>query len=826
MRYVCPMHAFLLDLRIAVRGYLAAPLFTIVVLSILGLAIGANSAIFGVVNAVLLRPLDYPRASALVALSQRDRVTGRRRSISPPNYFDLKEQAGSFAGVAAYWSPSVSLSGDGGDPEKVQAATCSYDLFSVLGVRPLIGRALTAADDEPGASRVAVLGHGLWKRRFGGDPHAIGRDTMLDGVPTLIVGVMPPAFDFPVGGTELWVPLRLSRTQPPNRAIPPDKYRQYRILSVVARLQPEVSVDRARLETSAIAAQLELAYPDANRHADLAVVPLQDTDVAAARPALLLLLAAVGCVLLIACANVGSLLLLRAARRTREITIRMALGADRGRLVRQMLTESLVLAVGGGSVGLVVSAWALDLLLRFAPAGIPRLDRVRMDGAAVGFTFLIAIVAGVMFGLAPAFQIRAHRLQDALLASGRGLVTGAHQRARQMLTVAEIALSLMLLVGAMLLIQSFARMQRVDAGFRSSFVLTVERIELPRSRASAEASARFFDGLVAKLREIPGVESAAVTLGLPLDPHARFFVDESTFSIAGEAPLPPAQRPAAPIHVVGPDYFATIGVPLRHGRAFSERDRAASPGVVIINETMAQRFWPNQNPIGRRLTHDLSIVPGQQTTREIVGVVGDMRHFGLAQPSEPQMFVPHAQMPWPSMAVVIRTPLDAAHVSAAVRQAVWSVDDTIPVPPLRPMEDAFAEAVGQPRFRAWLLGLFAATAILLAMTGLYGTMAYAVQMRTREIGLRIALGATPRQATSRLLRNGLTLTGLGIAIGLAGSVAVARALSSLLFGIGATDPATFIAVPAVLVAVAWLACYLPARRARHLDPIRAINSDA
>jgi putative ABC transport system permease protein len=822
---VALMSTFLQDVRIAVRGYLAKPLFTVVVLSILGLAIGANSAIFSVVNAVLLRPLEYPRASALVNVAQRDRATGRRRSLSPPNYFDLKAQARGFAGVAAYWSPSVNLSGNGGEPEKVQAATCSYDLFSVLAVQPILGRPLTAEDDVPGARAVAILGHGLWQRRFGGDPGIVGRETMLDGAPTLIVGVMPAAFDFPVAGTELWVPLRLSRTQPPNRAIPAEKYRQYRILGVVARLNPGVALEQARLELSGIATQLEADYPDANRNTTLAVTPLQETVVAAARPALLILLAAVGCVLLIACANVGSLLLVRAAGRSREITIRMALGADRGRLIRQMLTESLVLAVAGGAVGLVISAWALDLLLRFAPEGIPRLGRVRMDGTAVAFTFGIAIAAGIMFGLAPAFQIRASRLQDALLSSGRGLMTGAHQRLRQALTVAEIALSLMLLVGAMLLIQSFARVQRVDVGFRASSVLTVPRIELPRSRASAEASAAFFEGLVARLREIPGVESAAVTLGLPLDPRARFFVDESSFSIAGETPVPLSQRPTAPIHVVGPDYFAAIGVPLRQGRAFSERDRAASPGVIIINEAMAQRFWPHQNPIGRRITHDLSIVPGQQTTREIVGVVGDVRHFGLEQPSEPQMFVPHAQMPWPSMAVVIRTPLDAARLGAAVRQAVWSVDDTIPVPPIRPMADALAGAVGQPKFRAWLLGLFAAMAMALAMTGLYGTMAYAAQQRTREIGLRIALGATPRQATALLLVNGLRLTALGTAIGLAGSVGVARALSSFLFGVGAADPATFVAVPAALAAVAWLACYLPARRARQLDPIRAINSE-
>jgi putative ABC transport system permease protein len=819
------MNSLLHDVRIAVRGYAAKPLFSVVVLTILGLAIGANSAIFSVVNAVLLRPLEYPDASELVSVSQRDRTTARQRSISPPNYFDLKQQARAFVGMAAYWSPSVNISGDGGDPEKILAATCSNDLFDVLGVRSTIGRTFAPDDDVPGARAVAVLGDGVWKRRFGSARDVVGRDIVLDGVPTLIVGVMPPAFDFPVAGTEIWVPLRLSRTQPPNRAIPAERYRQYRILSVVARLNRGTRIEEARRELAGIGAQLESAYSDANHNATLAVVPLQEIVVAAARPALLILFAAVGCVLLIACANVASLLLVRAAGRRREITIRMALGADRARLVRQMLTESLVLALAGAAVGLVVSAWALDLLLRFAPAGIPRLDRVHMDASAVGVTLLVAIVAGVLFGLAPAFQIRAHRLHEALLASGRGLVSSSHQRIRQALTIAEIALSLMLLVAAMLLIQSFARVQRVDAGFRASSVLTIERIELPRSRASAEASGAFFDRFLERLRAIPGVESSALTLGLPLDPRARFFVDESPFTIAGRSPVTAAQRPVAAIQVVSPDYFATIGVPLTQGRAFTNRDRSASTAVVIINETMARRFWPDENPIGRRITHELSIVPGQQTTRVIVGVVGDIRQFGLEQPSDSQMFVPHAQMPWPSMAVVIRTPLDAAHVSAAVREAVWSIDKSIPVPPLRRMDEMFAGAVGQPRFRAWLLGLFAATAMLMAITGLYATMAYAAQQRTREIGLRIALGATPVQATALLIRNGLTLTAIGTAIGLIGSVAVARALSSVLFGIGATDPATFIGVPVVLIAVAWLACYLPARQARRLDPLRAINAD-
>ncbi len=504
----------------------------------------------------------------------------------------------------------------------------------------------------------------------------------------------------------------------------------------------------------------------------------------------------------------------------------MALGADRARLARQMFTESLVLALAGGGIGLVVSAWLLDVLLRVAPPGIPRLEQVRIDAGVMAFTLLIATAAGLLFGLAPAFLVRSHRLHDALAASGRGLVAGSQQRARQALVVGEIALSLMLMIGATLLIQSFARMQRVDVGFRSAAVLTIDRVELPPGRTAAASSAAFFESLVQALRNVPGVEAAAVTLGLPLDPRASFFVDDSTFSIPGQAPVPAAERPSAPLHVVSSDYFAVIGVPLKAGRWFTERDGADTPGVVIINETMARRFWPNDNPIGRRIAHDLSIVPRQQTVREIVGVVGDVRHFAVERAAEPQMFVPHAQMPWPSMAVVLRSRLDAQALTREVRQTVWSLDGTIPVPPLRGLDDLFAEAVGQPRFRAWLLGLFGAMAVLLAMTGLYGTMAYSAQQHTPEIGLRMALGATPQQATARLLRNGLTIAALGMVLGLAGSFAVARALSTMLFGVGTSDPATFIAAPVLLVLLAALACYLPIRQARRLDPLKAINANS
>jgi putative ABC transport system permease protein len=393
------------------------------------------------------------------------------------------------------------------------------------------------------------------------------------------------------------------------------------------------------------------------------------------------------------------------------------------------------------------------------------------------------------------------------------------------LVVVEMALSLVLAIGAALLIQSFIRVQRVDAGFHTSSIVTIDRIELPRQRASATASAAFFDQLLTKIRAIPGVDEAGATLGLPLDPRAGFFVDESPFTIAGQPALPRAQRPSASLHVITAGFFSTIDVPLRRGRLFDQRDASSSPAVMIINEAMARRFWPKQNPIGQRITHELSIVPGQATTREIVGVVGDVRHFGLEQTSDAQMYIPHGQMPWPSMAVVVRSALDRQQIGEPIRRAVWSMDPTIPVPPLRTMDDVLAEAVGQPRFRAWLLGLFASIAVLLVSIGLYGTMAYAVQQRTREIGLRIALGATPRQAGALLLRGGIKLVLIGTALGVAVAAAVARLLSSLLYGVVATDPTTFVVFPIGLGAIGLLACYLPTLAARRIDPIHAINSD-
>jgi putative ABC transport system permease protein len=815
--------AFCYDLRYAVRGYLRTPWFTSVAVAILALGIGSTTAIFSVLDAVVLRALPYPHASDLVAVAEFRRETGAVLPMSPPNYFDFREQSRAFGGLAAYGTPSVTISGPGREPEKILAAACTSDLFAVLGVAPAFGSAFTAADTLPGAAPVTVISHGLWQRRFGGQPDIVGREILLDGTRTLVVGVMPPSFAFPAPGTDVWMPMRLSRTQPPNPGIPVSAYRGYRILSVIGRLRPGTSLDPARREAIRVGDILARDYPDANHNLTVRVTPYHDVVVGSARPALLVLFAAVACVLLIACANASSLILARAAARSRELAIRRAIGATRSRLAGQMLTESTVLAVAGGGVGLLIAAWTVDLFVRLAPAGIPRLAAAHVNGTSAMFAVAIATAAGVLFGVVPALHVRRVPEQDALAGAGRGSVTTANQRTRHTLVVAEVALSTMLIVGASLLIETFVRLSRVDTGFRTAAVVAVDRVELPRTRTSLARSGAFFDELLRRLRDTAGIDAAGATIGLPLDPRARFFVDESTFSIAGRPMQSAGQRPSAALHVVAGDYFAAAGIPLKRGRWFDARDRTGAPAVVLINEAMARRYWPNEDPLGRTLIHDLTILPGQSNTRQIVGIVGDVRHFGLEQSPEPQMFIPHLQMPWPSMALVLRTSLPRDRVDAIVRDAVHALEPAIPVPPARNLEQIVSDAIGQPRFRAWLVGLFAGAALLLAMVGLYGTIAFSIQQRTRELGLRMALGASPQHTTRLVVADGLKLATLGAALGIAGAIALTRLLAAMLFGVGVTDPATLATAAAGVMVVAGVACYLPARRVRQIEPLRALT---
>ena len=510
-------------------------------------------------------------------------------------------------------------------------------------------------------------------------------------------------------------------------------------------------------------------------------------------------------------------------RRDRENWRSDGRSGGRGRLVGQILTESIVLAAAGGAGALLFAAWALDLFVRLAPAGIPRLEDAHIDATVAAFAFAVAAAAGVLFGIAPALHVGRGVDHDLRRSAGRSMVTTANQRTRHAFVVVEVALSTLLLAGASLLIQSFVRLGQVDTGLRPAAVVSVDRIELPR-RALARSGA-FFEELLGRLRDTPGIDTAGATIGLPLDSRARFFVDDTTFSIARRPPVPVGQRPSAALHVVSAGYFSAAGIPLKRGRPFDARDRSDAPGVVVINEAMAKRYWPNEDPLGHTLTHDLTILPDQPATRQVVGIVGDVRHFGLESPSEPQMFIPHLQMPWPSMALVLRTALPLDRVDAIVRDAVHGLDATLPVPPARPLERLMSDALGQPRLRAWVVGVFAGAALLLAMVGVYGTIAFGIQQRTRELGLRMALGASPRQTMSLMLVSGLKLAGTGAAFGVVCAAAGTRVLATMLFGVGASDPATFVLAPLGVIIVAGIACYIPVRRIRRMEPLKALNDD-
>jgi predicted permease len=812
------------DIRHARRTYARSPRFAALVTLTLGFGVGAASAIFALVYAVVLRPLPFATSDRLVSISGQHRDSAQTTSVSPPDYFDLKEQGHVFAGLAAYWSPTVVVSPIGGTPDRVFATVCTPNLMEVLGVLPEMGRPFTAADGDAGTARVAIVSDALWRGRFGSDPSIVGRELLIDDARVQVVGVMPPGVDFPSRATELWMPLRLSRTEPPNPAIPPQRYRQYRILSIVGRLDPGVSLSTARAELTLVADRLERDHPDANRRMTLTVAGLHDALVGDVRPAMLVLFGAVACLLLVAVANVATMIAVRTSSRERELAVRLALGAGRGRVVRQLLVESALLACTGGAAGLALSYVFLPLVVRFAPAGIPRIETARIDAATVLFTVAAASFAGMVFGLAPAAQVGRRELGHALKAGTRSTTAAGRHRFRRLLVAAQVGVSMLLLVTAGLLVQSFLRLGAVDLGFRSAGVFTIERLEVDR-RATPAATAAFFDDVLKNIRAVRGVDAAGITLGVPLDARGRFFVDDTAFTIEPFVDVPQAERPNARIHVVSDGYFATLGISVIAGRSFADTDRRDAPAVVIVNKALADRYFPSGDAVGRTLTHELSIVPGQPVRRRIIGVVGDVRQFRLDEPFEPQIFVPHSQMPWPAMALVVRTSLPLDQLSATVRTAVWSRAPRMPVPIPSEMRQTFDAALGAPRLRAWLMSLFAVAAMMLSAMGLYGTVAFAIQQRRSELAIRLALGATPRQTCELLLREGVTLSLAGALSGVLAAVMLTRLLSSLLFGVGALDPATIAGVGVLLIGVSVAACYLPARSAASINPLSAINGD-
>jgi len=801
------METLIQDLRYAIRMLLKKPSFTIIVVLALGIGIGANTAIFSVVNAILLRPLPYKNFDRISMIWMSNPKLGVMEDWhSYPNYVDYKEQNQVFEDMAAFNTRSFNLTG-AGDPVRVVGVWNTASLFSVLGVDAAVGRTFTEDEQEPGKDMVVVLSNGLWRRNFGGDASVIGQQISLNGINRTVIGVMPPSFSFPEKTTEFWVPLTVT----PQRR----QARNSIAYKAVGRLKPEVTLAQAQADMAAIAKRLDDQYFQSDYGVNLRLIHDQETHTV--RSALLVLLGAVGFVLLIACANVANLLLARAAMREKEVAIRLALGARRWRIIRQLLTESVLLGVLGGAVGLLLAVWGLSALVALAPADIPRLDQTGIDARVLVFTLGISLVTGLVFGLVPALQASRPDVNDALKEGGRGSTGGGGARIRNLLVVSEIALSLVLLVGAGLLIRSFMRLQQFELGFNPEHLITM-RVQLPGSKYKERKQvADFFQQLFERIEGVPGVQSAGAisTIFLSDTPNS------TNFAIEGRPQATGAQSIEVPLDSVSAKYFKVMGIPLISGREFDDRDALGTPPVAIINETFANRFFPGEDPIGKRYVYGGPAPDNPWIT--IVGVVGDMRRTGFDRPVRPETFLPESQNPDNALTVVARTSADPASFAGMLRDQVWSIDRDQSVYDIKTMDQTLSEMLSQRRFNMLLLGVFASVALLLAALGIYGVISYSVSQRTHEIGIRMAMGAQTRDVVRLVVRHGLVLTGTGIGAGLIASFGLTRLMATLLYGVSATDPVTFLAIPLVLAGVALGACFVPARRASRVDPIEALR---
>ena len=797
------MNTLFQDIRYGLRLLLKNKSFAAVAILALALGVGANTAIFSLVNGVLLRPLPFPNAERIVYFEGKNPTQGINDSnISYPDFVDWSQQTNLFAAAAAFYTSSSNLAADGAEPERVPRAGVTSGFFSVLGVQPALGRAFVPEDDKPDTLTVAIISHGLWKRRFGSDPQIIGKQVQISARPITILGVMPQGFEFPEQ-TQIWTTSGVKMSE---------ENRDNRSWQAVARLNAGVDLKQAQSRISAINAQHAREFPDTNKGWDANLALLHERIVRDAKPSLLALLGAVGFVLLIACANVANLLLARGAARTKEIAVRAAMGASRSRVVRQMLTESLLLSAIGGIAGLLLSIWLTDVLLSIVPEGAPRMDQVGIDYRVLSFAFGISALTGILFGLVPALQASKLDVTSSLKEGGR---TGeGHRRtsARSVLLIGEVALSLMLLVGAGLLIKSFLRLQEVRPGFNPHNVL-IASVALPGAKYTEQQRPEFFRQLMERLQTAPGVQAAGGGVNLPLGASnygiGRAFIPEGR-------PLSVDDAVDSSFSTVTGDYFRALQIPLIAGRTFEVRDSADAPKVVVINESAAKRhFGSPAAALGKRL----SIWRDEKFMREIIGVVGDTKTSALDADSGAQIYVPHAQDPqWNFMALVIRTAGDPAVFANTLRHEVQALDKDQPIYSVRTMDDVVMNSLGARRVSMQLFAVFAGAALLLSAIGIYGVMAYSVTQRTHEIGIRMALGAQKSDVLGLVIRQGMTLTAIGVAVGLAGAFALTRLIANLLFGVAATDPATFVAIPLLLLFVALVACYLPARRAARLDP--------
>lgn len=811
------MKTFWQDLRFGVRVLTANLGFTLSAVVALALGIGANTAIFSIVNAVLLRPLPYAEPDRLMILWENNRKENKDRNmVSYPNFADWREQNQVFQETAAFTYWVFNLTGVD-EPERLRGVLCTANLFRTLGVEPMLGAGFNRDADQAGQDQVVVLSHNLWQRRFDGDRKIIGKQLSLSGKNYTVVGIAPADFKFPAEDAELWAPLSTATVE--ARFPQLMQKRSMHFLTGLARLRPGVQPGAAQAQMDIIAARLEAQYADSNAGFGISLIPLHKQLVGDARQTLLVLLGVVACVLLIASVNVANLLLVRAVARSKEIALRAALGASRLRIVRQLLTESILLSLLGGLCGLLLAYLSIKTFVRLAPTDIPRLSEAGLDARVLGFTLLIALLTGILFGLAPAIQSSRPDVNKWLKEGTRGTTGGGErQRMRNLLVVSEVALSLMLLIGAGLSIRGFLSLQRIDPGFDPQHVLTMRMLLPDNKYGQAEQIRQFSRRLTERVATLPRVQAASVSSTIPMSSvgHMRL-----NFQIEGRPTVNTSENPLALVNIITPDYFRVMGVPLNRGRLFTEQDKQDTPGVVIVNQTLARRLFPGEDPLGKRVITEDSR-EGQWLS--IVGVAGDVKYAGLSSSSGLEMYFPYAQKPQATMYLVIRAGgAEPQNLINPVRAALQEIDRDQPIFGIKTMEQVVGESIGQTRLLTLLLGLFASAALILAAVGIYGVVAYSVKQRTHEIGIRTALGAQRGDVLKLIMGQGMTLVLIGVAIGLAATFVGHRMLSDFLFGTSASDPLVFAGIAALLVAVALLACYLPARRALRVDPMEALR---
>jgi len=797
---------------------LKRPGFTVIVVLTLALGIGANTTIFSAIDAVLLNPLPYKDPERLVVIWETNKQLGPemwdRNEAAIGNFLDWRANNKSFDQLGALFDTSMNLTGVG-EPQRIRSFVVTTNFFQVLGVQPLLGRSFLPESEAPGSPFTAIISHELWHRQFGSDPNLIGKSLTLNAHQVEVIGVMPPGFalQFPINTqVDMWVPFVIDAADPDYHD------RGNNFLYTVGRLKQGVSQEQAQTEMNLIASQLQQQYPATNAEKGVRVVALQKQIVGNVESYLYILFAAVGFLLLIACANVAGLLLARVTARHKEVAIRIAVGASRWRLVRQLLTESMILSILSGLLGLLLAYGGVKLLLALTPSDVPRLHEIGLHVPVFLWTLAISVATGVLFGLAPAIQASKPDLNTALKeSSGRNPGSFQGSGLRNLLVVSEVAVALLLLVGAGLMTKSFSRLQRVDPGFDATNVVSMN-LALPTSKYRQQQVNIFYDQLLERVKNLPGVKSVAGVDFLPLGSGNA----SSRFVIEGAPVVPLADRPYAGIRLITPDYFQTMSIPQLKGRSFTDQDRENTPNVIIVNEALASHYWPNQDVVGKRLAISQE-ESGPPVWREIVGVVGNVRHKALETEVMPEAYFPYKQSPGNYMSLVVRTASDPASMVPAIRSQVLSIDKDQPVSDVMTMEQRVAKSVAAKRFVMFLLGAFSILALGLAAVGIYGVMAYLVTQRTQEIGVRMALGAQKRDVLQLVVGKGMVLAIIGTAIGLVASLALTRLMRSLLFEVTPTDGLTFVIVSVVLLTVALLACYIPARRATKVDPLVALR---